>query len=126
MPVYEDVTSEDKEYKFLETQFEHSMDVDCDPWLDWLHGGLQFQAVHHLLPRIPRHNLRFVRDNYVVPFAKKWNFKYNIHNFYDSNRLVLETLSGAAEKARGFPPNNLAAVFQEARGLTNATQQIQQ
>jgi len=116
MPVYEDVTSEDKEYKFLETQFEHSMDVDCHPWLDWLHGGLQFQAVHHLFPRIPRHNLRYVRDNIVVPFAKKWNFKYNINNFKNSNLLVLDTLSGAAEKARRFPPENLAAVFQEARG----------
>jgi len=36
----------------------HTMDVDCPPWLDFLHGGLQFQAVHHLFPRVPRHNLR--------------------------------------------------------------------
>jgi delta8-fatty-acid desaturase len=114
MPVYEDIESS-KEYKFLETQFEHSMDVDCSPWLDWLHGGLQFQAVHHLLPRVPRHNLRHVRDKYVVPFAKKWNFKYNINTFWRSNLLVLETLSGAAEKARKFPPENLAAVWKTDR-----------
>jgi len=107
MPVYEDIADENKDYKFLEIQFEHSMDVDCHPWLDWLHGGLQFQAVHHLLPRIPRHNLRIVRDQYIMPFAEKWNFKYNSHSFYKSNLLVLETLSGAAQKARNFPRENL-------------------
>eukprot|EP01129_Flabellula_baltica_P008413 TRINITY_DN333_c0_g1_i1.p1 TRINITY_DN333_c0_g1~~TRINITY_DN333_c0_g1_i1.p1 ORF type:complete len:447 (-),score=76.29 TRINITY_DN333_c0_g1_i1:56-1396(-) len=109
MPVYED--EEIDEYKFLETQFEHSMDVDCHPLLDWLHGGLQFQAVHHLLPRVPRHNLRKVRDEYIVPFARKWNFKYNINDFYKSNIVVIDTLAGVAEEARRYPPQDLAKMF---------------
>ena len=45
-------TNEDEE--FIKHQLRTSMDVDCPTWLDWLHGGLQFQAVHHLFPRMPR------------------------------------------------------------------------
>jgi delta8-fatty-acid desaturase len=36
---------------FPQRQLRTTMDVDCPAWLDWLHGGLQFQAVHHLFPR---------------------------------------------------------------------------
>ena len=43
-----------------------TLNIDCNPWLDWFHGGLQFQLEHHLFPRLPRHNLRrispLVRD----------------------------------------------------------------
>ena len=45
---------------FLVTQLKGSLDVDCPPWMDWFHGGLQFQVEHHLWPKIPRHNLRTV------------------------------------------------------------------
>lgn len=61
MPVYEETSTEKKDYNFLRVQTEHSMDVDCSWYMDWFHGGLQFQVVHHLFPRIPRHNLRYVR-----------------------------------------------------------------
>jgi hypothetical protein len=47
MPVYEGrgYSSEaGKREHFLRTQFDTSMDVDCPKWLDWLHGGLQFQV----------------------------------------------------------------------------------
>jgi len=43
---------------FAQRQLRTTMDVDCPAWLDFIHGGLQFQAVHHLFPRVPRHNLR--------------------------------------------------------------------
>lgn len=39
-------------------QLRTTMDVDCPEWIDWFHGGLQYQVVHHLFPRLPRHNLR--------------------------------------------------------------------
>eukprot|EP00919_Chromeraceae_sp_WS-2016_P021433 GHVR01050600.1.p1 GENE.GHVR01050600.1~~GHVR01050600.1.p1 ORF type:complete len:246 (+),score=-10.23 GHVR01050600.1:3713-4450(+) len=35
-----------------------TMNVDCPKWMDWFHGGLQFQIEHHLFPRLPRFNLR--------------------------------------------------------------------
>jgi hypothetical protein len=45
-----------------------TMDVDCPEWMDWFHGGLQFQVIHHLFPRMPRHNLRKAQK-LVIKFA---------------------------------------------------------
>jgi len=98
MPTYEDCVNEDFKYNFPKTQMEHSMDVDCPWWLDWLHGGLQFQVVHHLFPRIPRHNLRFIRDTYLIPFTKRWGLKYEICSFYEANLRVLKTLKDTSLK----------------------------
>merc|ERR1711871_922689 len=52
-PVY---TSDDNDW--FKVQLATTMDVDCPQWMDWFHGGLQFQIEHHLFPRLPRHNLR--------------------------------------------------------------------
>jgi fatty acid desaturase len=35
-----------------------NLNIDCPPWLDWFHGGLNLHIEHHLFPRLPRHNLR--------------------------------------------------------------------
>jgi fatty acid desaturase/predicted heme/steroid binding protein len=43
---------------YYEWQALSTMDVDCSPWMDWFHGGLQFQLEHHLFPRVPRWHLR--------------------------------------------------------------------
>lgn len=50
-------------------QLRTTMDVDCPGWLDFLHGGLQFQAIHHLFPRLPRHNLKKVQP-FVIDSAE--------------------------------------------------------
>merc|ERR1712194_244345 len=39
-------------------QVEATADVKCHPWADWFHGGLQFQIVHHLFPRMRADRLR--------------------------------------------------------------------
>ncbi len=61
---------------FPQKMLRTTMDVDCPPWLDFFHGGLQFQAIHHLFPRIPRHNLRRTQklvqefcDEVGIPYA---------------------------------------------------------
>lgn len=46
---------------WVRKQLATSMDVECPTWMDWFHGGLQFQIEHHLLPRLPRHNLRYAK-----------------------------------------------------------------
>jgi Fatty acid desaturase len=43
---------------YYEWQALSTMDVDCPTWMDWFHGGLQFQLEHHLFPRVPRRHLR--------------------------------------------------------------------
>jgi len=102
MPVFEGVTKEEYEYNFVKVQVEHSMDVDCDPWMDWLHGGLQFQVIHHLFPRIPRHNLRHVRDQYLLPFLKKHNITYHSYDFIEANKVVLRCLMDTSQKAKAY------------------------
>ena len=34
-------------HKWVEMQLNGTMDIDCPRWLDWFHGGLQFQTEHH-------------------------------------------------------------------------------
>lgn len=83
MPTYSGTGYEDDERSernngdhFLKVQLETTCDVGCEPWFDWFHGGLQFQTIHHMLPRLPRHNLRKVKEEYVLPFCKKHGLNY--------------------------------------------------
>lgn len=81
---------------FPQRQLRTTMDVDCPAWLDFFHGGLQFQAVHHLFPRVPRHNLRkcqaLVRD-----FCSKTGIEYQCHGFVDGNKVMLTRLEEVAK-----------------------------
>ena len=52
-----------------------TLNVDCPTWMDWFHGGLQFQSEHHLFPKIPRHNLR-AASKYIRAFAKDNDLPY--------------------------------------------------
>lgn len=94
MPVLDGVPLAEKE--FVDFQLETSMDVTCSPWMDWFHGGLQFQAVHHLFPRIPRHNLRRLRDEILLPFCKKHDLEYKEADFFTANKMVLKCLRNTA------------------------------
>lgn len=79
-------------------QLRTSMDVDCPRWLDFFHGGLQFQIVHHLFPRLPRHNLRAAQP-YVLRFCEKVGIKYSIYGFSKGNNAVLSHLEEIAQQA---------------------------
>lgn len=76
-----------------------TMDVDCPEWFDWFHGGLQYQAVHHLYPRIPRHNLRD-----CVPLVRKFcndvGLHYYMYNFSTGNGVVLGAMKQVADQVR--------------------------
>ncbi|KAF8454018.1 fatty acid desaturase [Terfezia claveryi] len=76
---------------FAQKQLRTTMDVECPAWLDWIHGGLQFQAVHHLFPRVPRHNLRQVQS-LVKVFCEETGLEYKSLGFVDGNREVLGRL----------------------------------
>jgi len=81
---------------FPQHQLRTTMDVDCPPWLDWFHGGLQFQAVHHLFPRVPRHNLRRGQE-LVRSFAQTTGVKYTCLTFVDCNKAVLARLEKVSD-----------------------------
>jgi len=106
----------DEEYYTEETndfwriQTRTTMDVDCPVWMDWFHGGLQFQFVHHLFPRMPRHNLRFAKKR-VQELCRKHNLPYHNAGFLESNKLLLESMKKTALQARKSVKFNSAEFY---------------
>lgn len=86
---------------FPQRMLRTTMDVDCPEWLDFVHGGLQFQVVHHLYPRLPRHNLRRAQP-LVVDFCKELGIPYTIYGFAEGNGKVIDHLGDIAKQARIF------------------------
>ncbi|KAI9301604.1 fatty acid desaturase-domain-containing protein [Cunninghamella echinulata] len=74
-----------------------TMDVCCPDWLDWFHGGLQFQAVHHLFPRLPRHNLRLCVPH-VRQFCRETGLHYYMYHFSTGNGVVLGNFKAVADQ----------------------------
>jgi len=86
---------------FPQRMLRTTMDVDCPTWLDFFHGGLQFQAVHHLFPRVPRHNLRKAQK-YVREFCADTEIPYVIYGFGRGNKEVLGRLQEVANQVKVF------------------------
>ncbi len=84
---------------FAQKQLRTTMDIECPPWLDFFHGGLQFQAVHHLFPRVPRHNLRRL-STLVKQFCADTEIEYLSCGFKRGNGVVLGRLQEITEQAR--------------------------
>ncbi|BAE64984.1 unnamed protein product [Aspergillus oryzae RIB40] len=84
---------------FPQKMLRTTMDVDCPTWLDFFHGGLQFQAIHHLYPRIPRHNLRRTQK-LVMEFCRDTGIPYAVFTFYDGNKEVIGKLGDVAKQVR--------------------------
>jgi delta8-fatty-acid desaturase len=87
-------TTESFPQKMLRT----TMDVDCPQWLDFFHGGLQFQAIHHLFPRIPRHNFRRTQK-LVQDFCNEVDIPYALYGFVEGNQIVLGRLGDVGRQA---------------------------
>lgn len=85
----------ENEEAFIETQLRATLDIKCPTYMDWFHGGLQFQAIHHLFPRLPRHNLRVIQPR-VVALCKKFDIPYSTLPFFDANWVVVDTLKQVA------------------------------
>ncbi|KAF7895522.1 uncharacterized protein EAF01_009484 [Botrytis porri] len=79
--------------------FRTTMDIECASWMDFLHGGLQFQVVHHLFPRLPRHNLRRARG-YVREFYEDVGIPYVSFGFVRGNKEVIGRLGEVAAQLR--------------------------
>ncbi|KAI8938811.1 hypothetical protein NX059_004675 [Plenodomus lindquistii] len=86
---------------FPQKMLRTTMDVDCPQWLDFFHGGLQFQAIHHLYPRIPRHNLRRTQK-LVQEFCTEVDIPYALYGFVDGNKQVIGRLADVARQAAIF------------------------
>jgi len=80
-------------------QVNTTLDIDCPKYLDWFHGGLQFQVEHHLFPRLPRHNLRYCQK-LVKKACKELGMQFNERPWIQAQRELLGSMSAAARKAR--------------------------
>lgn len=93
---------------WFEKQTMGTLDIQCSSWMDWFHGGLQFQVEHHLFPKMPRCHLRNISP-FVVELCKKHNLPYNCASFWKANAMTISTLRAAALQARDlskpFPKN---------------------
>jgi delta8-fatty-acid desaturase len=83
---------------FPQKMLRTTMDVDSPQWLDFFHGGLQFQAIHHLYPRIPRHNLRRTQ-RLVQEFCDDVGIPYALYGFVDGNKEVIGRLAQVSRQA---------------------------
>lgn len=83
---------------FPQKMLRTTMDIDCPEWLDFIHGGLQFQAIHHLFPRVPRHNLRKTRD-LVQEFCDEVGIPYALYGFTGGNKMVIGRLADVSRQA---------------------------
>jgi delta8-fatty-acid desaturase len=99
MSTYHGIPTKDK--SFLEAQLDTTADISCSKFMDWFHGGLQFQAVHHLYPRVPRHNLRIVHER-VKALCKQHNIKYTVLSFVEANKATFSTLKNTAHLVNFF------------------------
>ncbi|KAL0394170.1 UNVERIFIED_CONTAM: Acyl-lipid (9-3)-desaturase [Sesamum latifolium] len=94
---------------WFEKQTGGTLDIKCSSWMDWFHGGLQFQVAHHLFPRLPRCQLRKISP-LVKELCKKHGLPYNSASFWEANAMTIRTLRNAALQARDFTkpiPKNL-------------------
>ncbi|XP_075518235.1 acyl-lipid (9-3)-desaturase-like [Primulina tabacum] len=94
---------------WFEKQTTGTLNISCSSWMDWFHGGLQFQIEHHLFPRLPRCHLRKVAP-FVMELCKKHGLPYNSASFLEANAMTIQTLRNAALQARDFSkpvPKNL-------------------
>lgn len=73
---------------YYEWQALSTMDVECHPWMDWFHGGLQFQLEHHLFPRVPRWHLRKLCERTDKIF-EKYDIKVVRVPFIEGNKRIL-------------------------------------
>lgn len=110
MPTYNGKAYNGDADEWFRMQVRTSLNVDCPRWMDWFHGGLQFQAEHHLWPRIPRHNLRHVQKT-CIAFCKKHDIEYTNKPFLTAIGWMKEHLESVAAEVSKMPPENQPGFF---------------
>jgi sphingolipid 8-(E)-desaturase len=101
---------------FPQKMLRTTMDVDCPQWLDFIHGGLQFQVIHHLYPRIPRHNLRRTQK-LVQEFCDEVGIPYALYGFVDGNKVVIGRLEEVARQAKIMAECQRTVAMSEGFGM---------
>lgn len=77
---------------YYEWQALSTMDVACPPYMDWFHGGLQFQLEHHLFPRVPRWRLRALMP-LVDDIFRKHDIPTTRVPFFQANKMIVNHMA---------------------------------
>mmetsp|Transcript_3404 Transcript_3404/g.8653 ORF Transcript_3404/g.8653 Transcript_3404/m.8653 type:complete len:503 (+) Transcript_3404:152-1660(+) len=105
--IFDSVSNKDNETKyggdFFTRNVLSSLDVECPAYMDWFHGGLQFQTLHHLYPRIGRQHFRET-EPLIVSLCKKHSLPYSRKSFLECNMEICQTLKDTALHARSWSP----------------------
>merc|ERR1712216_482151 len=101
MHTYHGQAYNDDEDEWFRMQVKTTMNIDCPVWMDWFHGGLQFQIEHHLWPKLPRHNLRQVRT-ILREFAKLHKLEYHEATFFGCIQIMFRRLKATAQQTKSF------------------------
>ncbi|XP_067945697.1 uncharacterized protein [Watersipora subatra] len=114
METFEEMPYRKNEESYYEYQLRTTLDVDCPRYMDWFHGGLQYQTIHHLYPRLPRHRLRALRKKVEEIVAKYKNVQYHHYSFVNANMLTLRHMYNVALEARAgkFIPFKNTMIFE--------------
>lgn len=99
METFDDVPYECEDESFFEFQLRTTLDIECPPYMDWFHGGLQYQVIHHLYPRLPRHHLREV-SHMVQEICDRHGVTYHHYDFFTANVKTVEHLRIVADAAK--------------------------
>ncbi|KAL0043302.1 hypothetical protein WJX79_001017 [Trebouxia sp. C0005] len=111
-PTFEGLPEEDQDW--VTTQVSGTMNWSCPVWLDWFHGGLQFQIEHHLFPALPRHNLRKA-SLLVQPLCRDLGLHYHSPSFFGAIQQTLATLRTSALAARRFNASRSFQAFTDSK-----------
>ena len=81
---------------WYQMQVESNIDIVTPWWLDWFHGGLNFHLIHHLYPRMPRHNYRKA-TKYVQKICEQHNLVYDHCGWFEAVSRTLSQLKLMSE-----------------------------
>jgi delta8-fatty-acid desaturase len=79
---------------FVTAQLEGTTDLTVPWWCAWFHGGLQFQATHHVFPRLPRDRLPRARAA-LRDLCARHGVRYHVCGWWAGNAALLRALAAA-------------------------------
>ncbi|KAI9295811.1 fatty acid/sphingolipid desaturase [Neoconidiobolus thromboides FSU 785] len=86
---------------FIYRQLRTSIDIECPEYMDWFHGGLHFQALHHLFPRVPRPHFRKLLVH-IKKFCYDNELEHHSITFTGGNFEMVRLLKDVADQVKLF------------------------
>ena len=93
---------DDDQLDFLQKQVLTARSVRSTPLIDFLYGGLNHQAAHHLFPSMPRNKLSGAAD-ITRRFCEEHGIPYHLTGVRQSFREILQSLHEVSAPLRGAP-----------------------